>query len=286
MADDKADAVKDDKSQAPVAEPAPAKDEGKALPPKEPEAPKEADPIDWEEDEEKPKAEPKTEPKKEEPKTETEDEAEAEVEETETEEKPPEVEKPQGKAEERKTQLNTEIRDLVAQRNALKADVEKANAEVYQPATEEELTDQGLSATDAKVEALRQQIEMRDYNEKVAEAQLTIGHESERVLNDFPIFNSESESYDKELAEEAATLLQQNLITDPNSGQIIGSNVSPYQLYKTLARASGISATKGEIKGQRNTEKQLANVDAPSSAAPEKKPVDPIMESLQNWDEP
>jgi cytoskeletal protein RodZ len=125
------------------------------------------------------------------------------------------------KAEERKSQLNTEIRDLVSQRNALRTEVEKANAEVYQPATENELVDQGLSATDAKVEALRQQIEMRDYNERVAEAQLTLSSESQRVLNDFPIFNPDSDSFDAELAQEAADTLGANLLVDDNSKQLL-----------------------------------------------------------------
>lgn len=185
-------------------------------------------------------------------------------------------------ADERKTQLNTEIRDLVAQRNALKEEVEKANAEVYQPATEDELTEQGMNAVEAKVEAMRQEREMEKYNSRVADAQLTIGHESNRVLQDFPIFNPDNEQYDKELAEEAAELLRANLIYDPNTNQVIGSNVSPYQLYKTLARASGISATKGQIKGQEETQQMLANADAGSSRAPEKKPEDPL---AKLWEE-
>jgi hypothetical protein len=204
--------------------------------------------------------------------------AEPEAEETEGESEESEAEEPAEptKADERKSQLNTEIRDLVAQRNALKDEVQKANSEVYQPATEEDLVSEGLSATDAKVESLRQAIEMKDYNDRVADSQLTIESESQRVLNDFPVFNPDSESYDEELSKEAAQLLEANLIQDPNTGQVIGSNVSPYQLYKTLTRAQGISAAKGQIKGQQATEKMLANVDNASSAAPAKKPADPL----------
>jgi hypothetical protein len=189
-----------------------------------------------------------------------------------------EPEEPQNKvAEERKAQLNTEIRDLVAQRNALKAQVEKANAEVYQPATEDELVQDGMSATDAKVEAIRQRLEVKDFNDRVADAQLTIESESQRVLQDFSVFNPDSKDYDQDLANEAADLLRANLILDPNTGQVIGSNVSPYQLYKTLARASGISTAKGQIKGQQATERMLANADNASAAAPTKKAVDPVI---------
>lgn len=197
--------------------------------------------------------------------------------ETETQDKP-------NKAEDRKAQLNSEIRDLVAQRNTLRTEVEKANAEVYQPASVDDLTEQGMTDIEAKVEAMRQEREMEKYNNQVAEAQLTIGHESQRVLNDFPMFDPDSQSYDKELATEASELLQANLVIDPNTNQVIGSNVSPYQLYKTLARASGISAVKGQIKGQADTEKQLANVDANSSAAPPKAKSDPLMDLWKSDD--
>jgi hypothetical protein len=208
--------------------------------------------------------------------TETEGEVQDKAEETET--------KPQTKADERKTQLNTEIRDLVAQRSTLRDEVTRLNAEVYQPATEQELEADGMSATDAKVEALRQQIEVRDFNERVAEAQLTIESEANRVMQDFPTFNPESSEYDEELSNEASQLLQANLVRDPNSGQIIGSNVSPYQLYKTLARASGISATKAQLKGQEATEKMLANADTAGSASPPKEKTDPLVELWKSDD--
>jgi len=182
------------------------------------------------------------------------------------------------KGDERKTQLNTEIRDLVSQRNALREEVTKANSEVYQPATEAELEADGMTELEAKVEAMRQAAAMDKYNNEVADTQLTLESESQRVLQDFPIFNQDSDSYDKELADEAAELLQANLVIDPNSGQVIGSNVSPYQLYKTLARASGISETKGQIKGQEDAEKMLANTDTNSGVAPPAKPKDELMD--------
>jgi hypothetical protein len=243
----------------PKTEPSPVKDEVKPESKEKPEVAKKDEapaPPDL-----KPKAE-----------TEVEDETKVDPKTEETKAEEP----PLSKAEERKTQLTTEIRDLVSQRNTLKAEVERINNEVYQPATEDELVNDGMSAIEAKVEAMRQANEVEKYNNRVADAQLTLSSESNRVLQDFPIFNPESDTYDKELADEAGALLSANLILDPNTNQVIGSNVSPYQLYKTLARASGISATKGQIKGQAATEQQLANVDAASSAAPPAKPKDPL----------
>ena len=212
---------------------------------------------------------PKVEPDKAEPK-------EAEP----VEETPPK----ETKAEARKTQLNTEIRDLVAERNRLKADVEKQNAEVYQVATEDELVEQGMTAVEAKVEALRQEHEMDKYNSQVADAQLTLSHESNRVLNEFGWANPESESFNKELAAQAATLVEKNLIKDPNSEQIIGSNVSLYELYQTIDTATKISETNGQLKGQADVEKQLANADTPSNVAPPKEKVDPLLELWRSDD--
>ena len=260
--------------------------------------PEVSDPIDWNEEESKEskeKPEPKAEVK------EAKAEPEAKPEEKPEPDKPPtdepKVEEPKAeetkptKAEERKLKLSSEIRELVAKKNELKKQVEKANSEVYHAATPDELTDtvnpdtgENYTKLEAKVEAQRQSAEMERYNNQVADAQLTIEAESQKVLSDFTIFNPDSEDYDKELADEAGSLLQANLITDPETGQVIGSNVSPYQLYKTIARAAGVSAAKGQIKGQAAAEKMLANADSNSNAAPPKEKKDPLMDMLSNWD--
>ena len=194
------------------------------------------------------------------------------------------------KSENRFQTLANENRDL-------KRQVEQLTAQSYQPATEQELIDEvnpetgeNYNRLEAKFESYRQQQELDKYNGQVAESQSILGTESYRVMQDFPIFNPDSEQYDAELGAEAAELLEANLIRDPNvpeidpvtgqqtgQGIIIGSNVSPYQLYKTLARAQGISTTKGQLKGQQAAEKMLANADTASSTAPAKKPVDPVL---------
>lgn len=219
-----------------------------------------------------------------EPKAETEDQPSEEAPQEEQPsdepvEETPAEEQPRGKAEERKQQLNAEIRDLVAQRNALKQEVEKTNAETYAPASVEDLVDQGMSELEAKVEAMRQSQEIDKFNNQVVEAQLTLESESSRVLRDFPMFDpSNEDSYQPEVAQKAAELLQQNLITDPNTGQVIGSHISPYKLYETIAAAHQVSSVQGQIKAQKATETMLANADVPGNAAPPKTKADPILE--------
>lgn len=186
-------------------------------------------------------------------------------------------EAPQGKAEDRKQQLNTEIRDLVSQRNALREQVQLANSQVYQPATEGELLDQvnpetgeNYNRLEAKLAAMEQAQEVERYNTQVAEAQLTLTSEAQAALRDFPMFDSESPEYKPEIAAQVDQLLAKQIILDPNTGQIVGSNVSPYELYKTIATASQVSSVKGQLEGQKATEKMQSRVDSASNAAPAK----------------
>lgn len=251
------------------------------------------------------KVEPST-PAKEEPKTDPKEEKKSDDPEQkpdslddkkpEDSEKAPDA-KPKG-AEERKDQLSkdiedgkkdlgidpsTEIRDMVSARNAIREAVEKKNAETYAPATVAELTEkenpetgEKYSSVEAKIEAMNQANELREYNERVADAQLTITSEVQRVVTDFPIFNPKGDDYDKELAQEAYELFTSNLIVDDNTQEVIGANMSPYKIYQTLAKAHGISATKAQIKGKEDAEEEAANADSPASSSPAKKPADPL----------
>lgn len=191
---------------------------------------------------------------------------------------------PKNAAPNRKEELNNDIRNLVAQRNALKQEVEQLNSQVYQPQSEDELQQQGYSPEMAAIEQMRQEREIERYNNQVAESQLSIDTESARVLQDFPVFNPDSDQFKPELAREASQLLEANLVYDQNTGQVIGSNVSPYQLYKTLAGAYSASQTEGQLKGQKATEQMLANADVSSNAAPPKPKFDPIMAGLESDD--
>ena len=168
-----------------------------------------------------------TEAAEEEAETDSSDETDGETEEL------AEEEQPQSKADERKAQLNTEIRDLVTQRRDLMQQVEELNARVYAPQSIDDLTQEVnpetgdyYSRLEARVIANEQRTELAEYNTRVAEAQLVISSESERVLNDFPMFNPDSPEYAPAVAEQAAQLLRQNLQTDPNTGQISGTNIS------------------------------------------------------------
>lgn len=193
----------------------------------------------------------------------------AEPEETEAEEQP------QGKGyEQRKEQLTGDITSLVAQRNQLRSEVEKLNAEAYQVATEDELKEQGYSPEMAAIEAFKQEQALRDYNNQVAEKQLELRSEAMNIVRDFPQYSpvlpngDPNPDYNEPLGKQLDAILGQNLQVDPNTGQVVGAAISPYQLYKLVAEAEKASAEAGQIKGQQATEKMLASVDTPSGAAP------------------
>lgn len=201
-----------------------------------------------------------------------------------TPDKPADDGQPQGKGEQRKQQLNGEIRDLVAQRNALRTDIEKINAEHYQPATVEELVANGMDPLEARVTASEQRQEVADYNNKVAEAQLTIESESQRILNEFSIFNPDSKDFNKAIADEAADLFNDSIIRDENTGQVIGSTISPYKLYKALAASHNVSAQNGQLAGQKARDEMLARADTTPDTAPKTEKKDPILAILEDVD--
>lgn len=192
-----------------------------------------------------------------------------------------EEEKPQGKAEERKQQLNTEIRDLVTQRRDLMNEVERLNAQAYAPQTTDEImAETGQSQSEARITAMEQRQELSEYNTRVAEAQLVLESESARVFNDYPMFNPDSADYNPTVAAEAAQLLRDSLQYDQNTGQVIGSNISPYRLYTTIASANQISAVENQIKGQKSAEQMLSATEPQSSATPAKPKEDPFLAGL------
>ena len=181
---------------------------------------------------------------------------------------------PLSKAEDRKQQLNQEIRDLVSKRNTIREEVERQNAEVYQPATDEELlgqinpeTGEYYNRLEAKLAAMEQRQEIATYNNQVAEAQLTLSSEASRALQDFPMFDEQSPEYDAESAKEADDLLGASLIFDPNTGRPIGSNLSPYKLYQSIANSSQRSRVRAQSAAQKATEKMMANADSAPGVA-------------------
>lgn len=204
----------------------------------------------------------------------TEAESEPEASEDETPEEPP-----KRSAEARKQELSQEIRQLASQKRDLAQEVARLNAEVYQPQTVEELVEAGEDPTEARVIALEQRTQMAEYNAFVSDLNSSINAESLQVMADFPVFDSQSESYDPTLAARAAAVWQKaaGMKTDEKTGLVTQANVLPYEIYKAFAETAQSSVKNGQAAGQKAAEKMMAAAETPSLAAPKQAAPDPFL---------
>ena len=195
-----------------------------------------------------------------------------------------ELEQPLGGEKPLTPKAENRFQKLANENKQLRDEIEQLNLQVYQPQTAAELVEEGLSPELAEVRELKQNLELQTYNNKVYEAQVGLSNEAEQVIKNFPMFDPDSPDFDEDISADAARSLEASLIVDPNTGQIIGSHLSPYQIYKPIADAYNKSQLKGQIKGQKAHEKMLANVDARSSATPTQPKEDPLMKILSSDD--
>ena len=251
--------------------------------PVETKTPEVADPVmDGLKDEDASDPEPE---KKDAPEKETESDPKEEQVESESQEEPTEETEEEGKPR-GKQDANTRIRALANENRQLKEQINQLNSQVYRPQSEQDLMNDGMNPTDARVEALRQQYEVDTFNRQVTELNTTMNQEADAVMRDFPMFDPESAEYSPEVAERANALYQRSagMQVDPNTGLLISANVSPYDFYKTIAETYEVSSRAGQLKGQKATEQMMASTDARSSAAPKTPKVDPIMAGLLSDD--
>lgn len=189
-------------------------------------------------------------------------------------------------AEARKQALQTEIRELVAKRNELRQEVEQTNSQAYRTETPEELVEQGLSQEEAENEALRQEMQMREFNTHVADLNANLNLEALQVMQDFPVFDPDSSDYDSDFSAKVRTLYEQAAQpkVDRRTGLVVQSNIAPYEFYKAFADTRTESGTQsrveGQIEGQKAADKQLAAAETPSSTAPRTKKTDPFLAGL------
>lgn len=185
-------------------------------------------------------------------------------------------------AEKRKEQLNSEIRELVAQRNAIREETSRLIKERYgaqangQAKTEDELVntinpetgdyytraEAQAEITKNRLDQLEQERQREVYANQIAESRFTMEQEAVQVVRDFPIFDSQSDQYNKELATEAAEILSGAIEKDPQTGMEIGCKIPIYKFYSMLAKAAESAKKQGEIAGREAAQKMMGSVDA------------------------
>jgi len=192
--------------------------------------------------------------------------------------------KPKAKnsAQNRIRELANTNRSLIAEKRALEKEVERLNAQFYQPQTAEQLQEQGMDETQAQVEALRQEQVLNQANQHITSLNSDINMESIQVTHDFPVFDPDSKDYDKEFAEMVAAeyINASGMTTDPNTGFITQARVLPYDFYKSFAKARESGMKRGELRGKKNAERQANAADVTPIASPKDEKKDPLMEAL------
>ena len=207
------------------------------------------------------------------------------------------------KAERRKQQLNNEIRDKVAERNALREEIAELNRQKYQlmssndlPSVEDLMgqinsdtgdyytrTEAKLARLEAERELERTQRKMDEYTDNIVDNRLRLKDEANRALKDFPMFDVNSPDYDEGLASQADQIARNLIIQDRNTGEIIGSRGSIYDVYATIAGAAKSAETNGKIAGRKATMNMMnsADVVGTSSTGTTSEENDPFLEGFR-----
>lgn len=184
-------------------------------------------------------------------------------------------------AETRKQQLNNEIRDKVAERNALREEIAELNRQKYQLQSVDDIptvealmdqqnpetgdyytrTEARLARIEAERELERQQKQMDEYNDRIVDNRLRLKDEASQALKDFPIFDDESDAYNKDLADQANQIAESLIVVDETTGEIIGSRGSIYGVYAAIANAAKSAETNGRIAGRKAAVDMMNSAD-------------------------
>lgn len=201
-------------------------------------------------------------------------------------EEPEAGEKEPTAADRRKEQLNTEIRDMVAERNRIAQELEQARQlasqlqatqqqEESQPQTVEGYLEQvnpdtgeyytpqeaKLALMDRQLERLQVERQQERHVAEVRQKQSQLLSEAQRVVTDFPQFNPESPQYNEALAKRLDRILEGNLIYDPVTNQPVGSHTPIYEIYKTYSDSIQSGSLTGAEQQRKATAKMLKNAD-------------------------
>jgi hypothetical protein len=210
-------------------------------------------------------------------------EEEAQTEDENTEETETDQPKPRS-AEARKEELNKEIREKLAERDAIRKEIADLNSQHYQPRSEEQLVEEGMDEAEARATAAEERMKIAEFNSHVANVTTNLEMQSLQVMSEFPEFDPESDQYNPDLTRQAQGLYARvaGLKVDQKTGMVYDAAVFPYDIYKEIALTHRAGAKSGQVQGQKSTEKMLQRAETPTSSAP-KAPKKSELEAL--WDE-
>lgn len=176
--------------------------------------------------------------------------------------------------------LANDNNQLARDNEALRQQLEQLESRKAQVAQEQQLLDEinpetGEYYTPGEVERIayynsrqaeQQRLETQQGELQVRLSQSQLANETQQVLSTYSMFDAENKEYNPELTSLADGLLSDSLLKDPNTGDLVGSKISPVKLYQTIASVYEQGVRAGQIKGQKSASSMIARSDVPSSA--------------------
>lgn len=192
------------------------------------------------------------------PNEESEESKDSEDENTETDEESEEVDP--------KEQARRDYRE----RQQAKRKLEQQLDSEWRTQSEEELVEQGVDPNEAKIEALRQQMELQNYKQYVSETNNIVDQDASSLMLDYDIYNPKSKDFDPQFTAKALSRWEREAHVEYNDPRtkdyIVRADFGPYETFSELAEIRGESVKRGKVEGQKATEKNLAAAEPSSSA--------------------
>lgn len=176
-----------------------------------------------------------------------------------------------------------EARKAYRERQKAKQQVQEDLHENFAPKTEQELVEQeGLSEADAKVEALRQEMEFKEATNFVSDLNAGLRQDARQVREEFPIFReknadgTDNPDYDPEFTAKVQARYQRVARLETMQladGRTVYVNAEEplYDFYKEEAesyqRGQQKGTASGEAKGTQDALKMMSRAESPASSS-------------------
>lgn len=155
-------------------------------------------------------------------------------------------------------------RQAYLERQQTRRAAEQAIDQNYRPKTEDDLLEEGLDPVDAKIQAIREDMEYREQRAFIAEQTANVRSDVIGVLNDFPVFNPDSKDYDPDFTKEVEEAYQTAArLQTTDDGLILNAEVPLYEFHKRMA---GIYS-RGQSRGQQQEASEVIQTMARTEAA-------------------
>lgn len=206
------------------------------------------------------------------------------------------------KAKARVNQLEEQIRGLVGDVRKLEAEKARLSEEVgnsrsFMDARTEiensrisasELEEQGLDPQDAQLQSIllnqeldRQERELANMQQEVADLQNNLQLDYLELMRDYPVYDESSSEFDPDFTQKAITLYQQAARLQFADGMVISAEVPMYEYMSSLAEMRGSGIQSGERTARKNINKQNAEVfDAGGTIATKENDTDAFVKSF------